>query len=196
MDGEYMKCNNCGFEFDEGIFCPECGTKYDEEEAKRIEAEKAEIEKKRIEELKVQEELQKKQEAEQREKDLAEAKEIERTKQEELSRTFNGVLYASVDEMNAAKEAYESELKVKEQLTKSANTKALISMIIGLIALLFVSGYVGMITAVISLVLGILALKANTTKRGFAITGIVTSILCIGIAVMDVVFTILGKLLG
>lgn len=191
-----MKCNNCGFEFDEGIFCPECGTKYDEEEAKRIEAEKAEIEKKRIEELKVQEELQKKQEAEQREKDLAEAKEIERTKQEELSRTFNGVLYASVDEMNAAKEAYESELKVKEQLTKSANTKALISMIIGLIALLFVSGYVGMITAVISLVLGILALKANTTKRGFAITGIVTSILCIGIAVMDVVFTILGKLLG
>lgn len=25
-----MKCKNCGFEFDEGIFCPECGTKYEE----------------------------------------------------------------------------------------------------------------------------------------------------------------------
>ena len=26
-----MKCKNCGFEFDEGIFCPECGTKYEED---------------------------------------------------------------------------------------------------------------------------------------------------------------------
>lgn len=25
-----MKCKNCGFEFDEGCFCPECGTKYEE----------------------------------------------------------------------------------------------------------------------------------------------------------------------
>ena len=24
-----MKCSNCGYEFDEGIFCPECGTKND-----------------------------------------------------------------------------------------------------------------------------------------------------------------------
>ena len=23
-----MKCNNCGTEFNEGMFCPECGTKY------------------------------------------------------------------------------------------------------------------------------------------------------------------------
>lgn len=26
-----MKCQKCGFEFEEGIFCPECGTKYTEE---------------------------------------------------------------------------------------------------------------------------------------------------------------------
>lgn len=25
-----MKCTNCGFEFDEGLFCPECGTKIEE----------------------------------------------------------------------------------------------------------------------------------------------------------------------
>lgn len=27
-----MKCNNCGNEFMEGLFCPECGTKYTSEE--------------------------------------------------------------------------------------------------------------------------------------------------------------------
>ena len=25
-----MKCTNCGTEFEEGLFCPECGTKNDE----------------------------------------------------------------------------------------------------------------------------------------------------------------------
>ena len=35
-----MKCVKCGCEFEEGLFCPECGAKYDEKEAeeKRIHA--------------------------------------------------------------------------------------------------------------------------------------------------------------
>ena len=37
-----MKCKNCGTEFEEGVFCPECGTKYgnniqDEKEVKKEE---------------------------------------------------------------------------------------------------------------------------------------------------------------
>lgn len=28
-----MKCKNCGFDFDEGIFCPECGTKHEMDNA-------------------------------------------------------------------------------------------------------------------------------------------------------------------
>ena len=36
-----MKCKNCGAEFNEGVFCPECGTKVeielDKEESKRQE---------------------------------------------------------------------------------------------------------------------------------------------------------------
>lgn len=28
-----MKCSKCGCEFDEGLFCPDCGTKYEEEKA-------------------------------------------------------------------------------------------------------------------------------------------------------------------
>lgn len=37
MDGVYMKCSNCGFVFEEGIFCPECGTKYEVEEKDSLE---------------------------------------------------------------------------------------------------------------------------------------------------------------
>ena len=51
-----MKCIKCGTEFFEGVFCPECGTKYDEDEAKI--AEKKEEEKVKLEEeelVKVQE---------------------------------------------------------------------------------------------------------------------------------------------
>lgn len=29
-----MKCRNCGYEYEEGIYCPECGTKYNVDEAK------------------------------------------------------------------------------------------------------------------------------------------------------------------
>lgn len=32
-----MKCTNCGFEFEEGIFCPECGTKQEAEVTHREE---------------------------------------------------------------------------------------------------------------------------------------------------------------
>lgn len=36
-----MKCDGCGAEFEEGIFCPECGTKYEKnEELVRIDSDK------------------------------------------------------------------------------------------------------------------------------------------------------------
>ncbi len=31
-----MRCNNCGTEFAEGIFCPECGTKVENETSRQI----------------------------------------------------------------------------------------------------------------------------------------------------------------
>ena len=61
-----MKCTKCGFEFDEGLFCPECGAKYDEEEAKRIENEALEQEKIRKEEEKKEEEEKKRKEEEEK----------------------------------------------------------------------------------------------------------------------------------
>lgn len=59
-----MKCKNCGAEFEEGIFCPECGTKADvelsREEKERIELDKLEKEKAEQERLKKEQEEQEK----------------------------------------------------------------------------------------------------------------------------------------
>lgn len=36
--GEWiMKCKKCGTEFEEGIFCPECGERYISEEKREVE---------------------------------------------------------------------------------------------------------------------------------------------------------------
>lgn len=32
----YMKCNNCGYAFEDGVFCPECGKKYEEKNVNEI----------------------------------------------------------------------------------------------------------------------------------------------------------------
>lgn len=69
-----MKCFKCGYEFDEGMFCPECGTKFDAEEAKRIEDERITLEKIKKEEERKQKELQRQERKEKRELELEKAK--------------------------------------------------------------------------------------------------------------------------
>ena len=76
-----MKCANCGTEFDEGIFCPECGTKYNEEEAiaaeaMRIEEEerkRLEIEKEKAEQERLKKEEEAKEKLAQKNKNVANA---------------------------------------------------------------------------------------------------------------------------
>ena len=138
-----MKCVKCGCEFEEGLFCPECGAKYDEKEAeeKRIQDEirmkeekekrKLELEKAKVEQEKLAVEKaayeaelarQKNEKARIEQENRAKMEEQERKRQEELTRTFNGVLYNTIDEMNAAKEVYEEqERKRQEELTRTFN---------------------------------------------------------------------------
>jgi predicted nucleic acid-binding Zn-ribbon protein len=105
-----MKCINCGTEFNEGIFCPECGHKYDEEEIARIEREKKEREAREIAE-KAEREAKEKAEREAREKaenerllrERQEREERQRAEEELLSRTFNGKVYADKEEADLAK---------------------------------------------------------------------------------------------
>jgi len=126
----------------------------------------------------------------------AKAEELEKKKQEELTRTFNGVLYDSVEEMNLAKEKYDVE-KAEEDRLKSVNRKALISMILGIASWpLAITVILWFPAAIISMIFGIKALKEGTTKRGFAITGIVTVGIYVGLMLIGGIGLIIAAVTG
>lgn len=134
-----MKCTKCGYEFEEGLFCPECGTKYDKDEAKRIEIEEEEAAKKRsaeeklrqetlkqeTEEKKIEEELRRREEKEKR--DL----EIEKTKVEQARLEAEKIAHeaelirqqnekARIEQENKIR-MEEQEKKRQEELTRTFN---------------------------------------------------------------------------
>ncbi len=205
-----MKCIKCGFEFDEGIFCPECGTKCaeepelteeekqrmaDEEKAKmELELAKAKADQDRLVKEKAEKEaelLKQKNENLRIEQEMEARKaEAERQKQEELTRTFNGTVYNSVEEMNTAKMSYEQDLANKTALNK-ANKKALWSLILGIAAWPLLMTFIGWFPAMIaSIVLGVIALKEKTEKRGLAIAGIIISLAFVVLIVVSAILAL------
>ncbi len=201
------RCNNCGFEFNEGDFCPECGTKVEEVlktgnwgesdniptntektaendinekelEKERINLEKAKIEKERLEieenNIKIQKEMQK-------------AKEEEEKKQSEIdSRTYKGKVYSSVEEMKVAKAEEE---KFKAQ--KKVDALAIWCFVLSLLPFTIIGAYFFWATGIAALVLGILALKGKTQKKGFAIAGIIIDGLMLILMIAVVIFCII-----
>lgn len=234
-----MKCVKCGYVFDEGMFCPECGAKYDEDEAKRIETERLEAEnkkeeeerlrkellKKEAEDKKAQDEIRRQEEKEKRELELEKAKveqeklavekaayeaelarqqnekarieqenrarmeEQKRKQQEELARTFNGVLYSTVDEMNVAKAAYDEQVVIAKK-AKNANSMAIWSFVLSLATYPLVMTVVLWLPSfVLSIVFGVQALKRKTEKKGFVIAGFIVDGLYV---LMIIIALILG----
>ena len=207
-----MKCNNCGYEFFESCFCPQCGKKNEEYssdnnalnfdnsevisnnnsiktnienqeelslvskelEIARLKLEQAKIEKERLE-IEEQNRIIQQETLKIKEKE-------DKIKAELTSRTYRDVLYNSVDEMEAAKKTNE-----KNNLIKRANIFAILSFIISLIPLTFIGAYFFWATSIASVILGVLALKGKTNKRGFAIAGLVIT----GIFLVIIVITII-----
>lgn len=199
-----MKCSNCGTEFTKGVFCPNCGTKFDEEAVKREEKEKRELE---LAKAKENQERLAKEKAEQevelarlRNEQLRMEQEMEAKKQaeeekkkEELTRTFNGILYATVDEMLAAKEKYEAD-EAEEKKVKTVNRWALICMVAGILSWPLLFTIILWIPAVIvSIVFGIKAIKAGTTKKGFVITGFIFAGVLIAIYIVGIVIGVIAS---
>lgn len=221
-----MKCIKCGCVFDEGVFCPECGTKYDaeaeqkyeEDLKKRREIEEQEAQKRKEEEAREQE-IRRQEEKEKRELEKEKAKaeqerlakeraekevellkqqnekmrmeqeiaahnaEKERIQQEKLSRTFNGILYDSIEEMNIAKALFQEEESRKKD-EKKQNTKALWSMILGIATYpLTMTLFFWFPAIIVSVILGIGALRGKTTKKAWAIIGLVLDIVFVLIMV-------------
>lgn len=207
-----MKCPNCGFEFDEGVFCPECGTKCVEEPAltyeekkqmeeeekqkRELELAKAKADQERFAKEKAEKEaelLKQKNENLRIEQEMEARKaEVEKQKQEELTRTFNGTVYNSIEEMNLAKSSFEQESVQREAMNKT-NKKAMWSLILGIAAWPLMFTIVGWMPAmIVSIVLGVSALKENTEKRSMAIIGIILSAAIIVIGAIGVIGAILS----
>jgi hypothetical protein len=126
------RCSKCGTKFEEGIFCPECGTRVDSEDFEKpimenddteinqeqdlkikIEKRKQELEYealKRKQELEYEAEKRKKElefEVNKRKQELEFQAEQEKKEQEEKRRTVRGRVYSSQPEADEAKKQHE-----------------------------------------------------------------------------------------
>lgn len=118
-----MICNKCGHEFSAGIFCPECGARYEtseevskkeKAEAERIAKEKAEAE--RIEHERQEAEAKRKAEEERIIKQQAEVEKARQEQQALQERTYKGTIYESREEAAIAREDEERVENLKKQL--------------------------------------------------------------------------------
>lgn len=109
-----MKCSKCGTEFNEGIFCPECGTKYSEQKTEES------IKKKEAECV-----AREQAEAERIAREQAETERLvqENIKKEMESRTVRGTVYKSLDEAEVAKREHHMIDILKSQLMETKSQK-------------------------------------------------------------------------
>lgn len=197
-----MVCEVCGTEFFEGIFCPECGTRFQasdkseqgtntmepdcflneegaqetvfpqkETDSQELKGVKEKTEQERISKEKAEHEaiiMQQKKEATRLE--------MERSKREkdEQSRTFNGIQYDSIGDMENAKRVY----KIKEFLSEGknrTNIMAISGFILSLLLFPLIAGSSlwGFPAMAASFTLNIISLINKTEKKPFAIAGIV-----------------------
>ena len=141
-----MKCSNCETEFEDGIFCPECGKKCEEtlpdfsievkkegEEVEeltkeRVADERLEKEKEKVERLEKEKENLERQVKEKAESLEKEKMENERLAQENLKRdmdmrTVRGTVYKTLDEAELAKEEHNKIDVLKSQLLNTKSQK-------------------------------------------------------------------------
>lgn len=137
-----MKCINCGTEFKEGIFCPECGTRnenilllseVEQQEKERLEKQETEkeererIERERLEKERKEAEVQaKEREARAKAEQVnAEARRLEQenARREMESRTVNGVMYKTIEEAQLARDEHKKLDLLKKKLLSTKSQK-------------------------------------------------------------------------
>lgn len=119
-----MICKKCGHEFSTGIFCPECGTRYETPEEEALKKEKAEAERiakekaeaERIERERQEAEVKRKAEEERIAKQQAEAEKARQEQRALQERTYKGTVYESREEAAIAREDEERVESLKKQL--------------------------------------------------------------------------------
>lgn len=191
-----MKCAKCGHEFFEGIFCPECGTKYEEvvldektvaeaaEKEREIAKDAAREEAKRIIEAE-EAAIREKAEKEEREKAIKiaqeEAKKSISSEDEDIkneaSKRIREEAIQKAKEEEEKRQQEEIDKKVKKE--KGVDRKAILSLSLGIATwVLLFSVFLTIITpitSICSIVIGIISLKNKTRRKKPAIIGILLS---------------------
>ena len=119
-----MICKKCGHEFSAGVFCPECGTRYETPEEEALKKEKAEAERiakekaeaERIERERQEAEVKRKAEEERIAKQQAKAEKARQEQQALQERTYKGTVYESREEASIARADEERVENLKKQL--------------------------------------------------------------------------------
>ena len=109
---------------------------------------------------------------------------IEEKKREEEARTFNGTVYNSIEEANAAKKELEEKEREIEERTKKHTLFSWLSFLSGAFSIPLTCTYVGWIpTSIACIVLGIIALKTKSKYKTRVIFGFVIDGLTIAVGI-------------
>ena len=153
--------------------------KAEEKEQRDLEFEKAKVARQQTERLRIEKE------------NKLRAEEQEKKLKRELERTFNGILYDSIDEMNLAKERYNEQVEFERNI-KKANTLAIWSFILSLATyLLTITVVLWLPSLIFSINFGMKAMKAGTNKRGLVIVSLIINASFILILILSIIIALL-----
>ena len=197
-----MKCSSCGFEFEGGKFCPQCGAKVEEAVAEAVvEAAEPVVEAAEpvVEAVQAAEPV-----VEAAAEPVVEAVEAAETVVEEATTAAGaeaGTMPVYTD--------YSSYDNAEEK--KGINTLGLVAMILGIVSLValvcgccvgtstvvftvlkFILIFARLIMSLVAIILGIVGMKKRPDQKGMAIAGLVLGIIGLLLGGLSLILTILG----
>ena len=197
-----MKCSSCGFEFEGGKFCPQCGAKVEEAVAEAVvEAAEPVVEAAEpvVEAVQAAEPV-----VEAAAEPVVEAVEAAETVVEEATTAAGaeaGTMPVYTD--------YSSYDNAEEK--KGINTLGLVAMILGIVSLValvcgccvgtstvvftvlkFILIFARLIMSLVAIILGIVGMKKRPDQKGMAIAGLVLGIIGLLLGGLSLILTIIG----
>lgn len=187
-----MKCKNCGIEFEEGIFCPECGTRIEENISTSIpeQSNNADLEKERLAKERAEHEAEiERQKTEQvrLEKERLEL-ELNRQKMELEQAQQAEELRVKKEEENRQKKEAADKHKDEKKSENEGKTMAILSLICGILSLVTMGAF--FVPEIFGIVFACLG-KKQGKMRGQAIAGLVCSILSLVIIIAMIIVIII-----
>ena len=184
--GEWiMKCKKCGTEFEEGIFCPECGERYISEEKREVEDN---VETEEVKNSQPEQETEKQNE---REKKVLETGDPPQYKDEKVVINNQNRIIPQAPKQDENDRARREQLLISmAEKAEKKNTLGVVSLILSIIGLVTTFIVVGIVPDVISLILSVVALSKKGKKKKAATAGLIISL--IGTAIWIAEAVILG----